>query len=472
MKQRFPMAGLGLLLILVAAPAVAHQLHQISDSPGESHLCRIASDHWANTVVAWVEETDGTVWTRSWSLGELHPAVSHGPGEWPDVATSGEAGFTLAYASGGEIIVKEGDGNSWSQARVYSQAGAQLTLPRLTGFHGDMWVHGIYLCWRNDLGEIHFAQRHQGDWGTAEFVMDYEGWPGLAQAVPGPPDDPWQPRVFVMWDVGLYSSQRSGAGWGPAEPVLPGAMPLGAEYAVGGGGDRPIQILSNGTQPTCPCNVMLHTRELPGGGWTPLTNLTQYFDEYTWPMDPAIEVDSAGRAHAFWYQEHYDMMMQPSVEGVFYFVLDDGVWTDETDQLEGRFGKDTDMDLSETYIPAFVWAEGADGAREVWMAISPHVMDVPQAPTPAPTLMAHPNPFNPHTTVRVDLPERGMLRVTVTDVGGRLQSVLAEGVRGPGEQTFAWDGRDDAGRELPSGVYLLRAITRAGVANEKLVLLR
>lgn len=472
MKMCIPMAGLGLLIVALAAPAAAHQVFQISDSPGESHLCRIASDGVANTVVAWVEEADGTVWTRTWYGGELFPAVNHGPGEWPDVAVNGEYGFSLAFGRDGEIVVKENDAELWSEIRVYSQPGAQLTLPRLTGFDTNMWVHGAYLCWQNDLDEVHFAQRYAGDWEDSEFVMSFQGWPGLAMAVAGPPEDPWQARVFVMWEDGPRSSRRSDTGWSAPEAVLPGTMPLGCEYAVGGGGNWPVQILSNGAQPTCPCNVMLHTQELPGVGWTPPTNLTQYYDEYSWPMDPAIAVDMAGRVHALWYQEHYDGMLQPSMEGVFYFVLDDGVWTDETAQLEGHVGKDTDLGLTEDYIPAFVWAEGEDGSREVWMAISPHVIHAPELPAAAPALSAHPNPFNPRTTLRVMLEERADLRVTVTDVSGRVHAVLADGVRGPGEQTLTWNGRDEEGRELPSGIYLVNAATNTGIATEKLVLLR
>ncbi len=459
------------LLILGGSSSLrAHQFIQISDSPGESHFCRVASDDWANSVVAWVEEDSG-VWTRCWREGELHDPVFQGPGELPDVAVTGEWGFVLAWVQDGAIIVREGNGVDWTDVRVYAQDAAQLTLPRLTGFDTNMWVHGAYLCWQNDLGEIYFAGRPTGEWLDPEYVMPLAGWAGFAQAVPGPTDDPWQPRVFVMQDGGLEFSQRSAEGWGPPEAVLPGTAPFGGEFAAGGGGNHPAQILGNGPQPTCPCNIMLYSRDLPDTGWTPPEDLTHYFDEYSWPMDPAITVDQVGDVHAFWYQQHYDVMMQPSFEGVHYRVLHDGVWSDETAVLAGHFGKDTDLDLS-GYDPAFTWAEGLDGEREVWLAIHPHVMDSPPAPAQEPVLSASPNPFNPRTDLRFHLPHAARLSLDIVAPSGRRVLRLAAGRYPAGEHRFVWDGRDESGRALPSGVYLAKLTTEQGDAALKLAMLR
>ena len=82
---------------------------------------------------------------------------------------------------------------------------------------------------------------------------------------------------------------------------------------------------------------------------------------------------------------------------------------------------------------------------------------------PTPTLVGlGPNPFSQAVTVRVSLPVAGRLAWRVFDLRGRLvrgERVVA-GVSG--ENALAWDGRDDGGRRLPSGVYVL-AIEAGGV---------
>jgi hypothetical protein len=85
---------------------------------------------------------------------------------------------------------------------------------------------------------------------------------------------------------------------------------------------------------------------------------------------------------------------------------------------------------------------------------------------------AYPNPFNPQTTVEFVLPVAGRATVDVYDVAGRQLCRLADGVFGAGSHTTVWDGRDAAGRMLPSSTYVLRLSTAAGVQSRKVVMLR
>jgi hypothetical protein len=83
-----------------------------------------------------------------------------------------------------------------------------------------------------------------------------------------------------------------------------------------------------------------------------------------------------------------------------------------------------------------------------------------------------PNPFNSSTVIRFDLPEDGEVELAVFNLAGQQVAALVEGVREAGNYTINWDGRDDRGQELASGMYLYRL--RAGERREtkKLVLVR
>ncbi len=85
---------------------------------------------------------------------------------------------------------------------------------------------------------------------------------------------------------------------------------------------------------------------------------------------------------------------------------------------------------------------------------------------------AHPNPFNPKTTIRFSLAAPGRASLRVYDLAGRRMATLLDGLAAAGAQSIDWNGRDDAGRQLASGVYLLR-FKAAGTSEEsKLVLLK
>ncbi len=95
------------------------------------------------------------------------------------------------------------------------------------------------------------------------------------------------------------------------------------------------------------------------------------------------------------------------------------------------------------------------------------------APAARPMLYpAAPNPFNPETAIRFSLPRRASVRVLVFNVAGARVRSLAEGVMEAGPHSLRWDGRDDRGRDLPSGAYFYR-LEAEGVADaRKLILLR
>jgi hypothetical protein len=78
------------------------------------------------------------------------------------------------------------------------------------------------------------------------------------------------------------------------------------------------------------------------------------------------------------------------------------------------------------------------------------------APQEARLLACAPNPFNPRTTIRFDLPAAGATRLDIYDVAGRLVRTLVAEDKHQGSHEEVWDGRDAFGTEVSSGTYLAR----------------
>ena len=83
-----------------------------------------------------------------------------------------------------------------------------------------------------------------------------------------------------------------------------------------------------------------------------------------------------------------------------------------------------------------------------------------------------PNPFNPSTSIDYSVSARADVAVEIFDVSGVRVRRLEEGVRDAGEYAVEWDGRDDAGNVVGTGVYFYRLEGVAGVAPRKMVLLK
>jgi hypothetical protein len=65
-----------------------------------------------------------------------------------------------------------------------------------------------------------------------------------------------------------------------------------------------------------------------------------------------------------------------------------------------------------------------------------------------------PNPFNPETSIRFDLPQQGFVRISVHDINGRLVRFLVSESRNAGGYSVKWDGKDQTGNPAPSGIYV------------------
>jgi hypothetical protein len=86
-------------------------------------------------------------------------------------------------------------------------------------------------------------------------------------------------------------------------------------------------------------------------------------------------------------------------------------------------------------------------------------------------LQAAPSPVRDRAQLRLALPQAGPTLVEVLDVEGRVVKVLARGEFTRGVYTLGWDGRDETGSRVASGIYIYRLVTAAGTVNRKSVVL-
>lgn len=84
----------------------------------------------------------------------------------------------------------------------------------------------------------------------------------------------------------------------------------------------------------------------------------------------------------------------------------------------------------------------------------------------------HPNPFNPTTRIRFQLPEAAPVRLSVYDVLGRRVAVLIDEAMEAGTYDAVWDGLDEAGALVPSGMYLYRIEAGAFVQARTMLLVK
>jgi len=84
----------------------------------------------------------------------------------------------------------------------------------------------------------------------------------------------------------------------------------------------------------------------------------------------------------------------------------------------------------------------------------------------------HPNPFNPVTDLDYHLPQSGAVRLKIYDVKGQEIATLIDRNLAAGHHTTQWHGKDAAGRDAPSGIYLVKLSSAGQTATRKITLTR
>jgi hypothetical protein len=84
----------------------------------------------------------------------------------------------------------------------------------------------------------------------------------------------------------------------------------------------------------------------------------------------------------------------------------------------------------------------------------------------------YPNPFNPITTISYDLPEDGLIELSVYNMRGEKVATLLSSRQEAGSYTLNWDGRDQQSETISSGIYFLKIESGNYSKTNKMVFVR
>ena len=154
------------------------------------------------------------------------------------------------------------------------------------------------------------------------------------------------------------------------------------------------------------------------------------------------------------------------------FALQDEVWID----LAYQPGMPKELYEGRTYQPAEL-ANFARLGQAMLVVVEERAYEIPaNAQGSRPVLLQNaPNPFNASTTISFLIPFRlahEPTRLSIYNLTGQLVRVLQLETLQAGEHTLSWDGRDDYGREVASGVYIYRLDVGEWAVHRRMLLLR
>ena len=191
---------------------------------------------------------------------------------------------------------------------------------------------------------------------------------------------------------------------------------------------------------------------------------TSFFSQFTDLIPDSIDFDSTV----------FDDLMN----GLISVIIDDSflgitgnvsIGYIDSDSLSGSF----DVGALQAGFPPGVISI-SNGMISMYAVTLPQVNIVEETVFPDQVTLysAYPNPFNPVTTLRYELPESGMVNITIYDMLGRQVKTLVNRTQDAGYRSVIWDATNDYGKPVSAGIYLYQIQAGEYIQTKKMVLLK
>ena len=111
---------------------------------------------------------------------------------------------------------------------------------------------------------------------------------------------------------------------------------------------------------------------------------------------------------------------------------------------------------------------GTPGAVNDWMS----GVDETEVPVAFSLGQNYPNPFNPTTTIEFTLPAAGFTNLLIYNVMGQKVRELVFDTMKAGVHAVIWDGRDDSGNPVSSGIYLINLKSGEHISTGRMLMMK
>ena len=183
----------------------------------------------------------------------------------------------------------------------------------------------------------------------------------------------------------------------------------------------------------------------------------------------------------YWIVSTSVILAWDAIEDASYYLVERSTDAEFTTDVESSYLQtntytDDDLEFNTEYfyrVSANVNGLWTDYSNVVSVTIeSVGLADGSEIPKSYKIHQNHPNPFNPVTTLRYDLPEDGMVNITVYDMMGRVIKNLVNVHQNAGYKSIQWNATNNAGQPVSAGLYLYTIQASGFMQTKKMILLK
>ena len=494
-----------LLFYLGLPPFISGQVFQLTTDPNEDQLPSMVIDDSGRIWVFWQSNRDGN-WNLysiyydgiSWSsLTQI--AYSLTDDIYPDVAVNGRGEIWVAWQNDTTYLAKFYSSGNWSDSMIIHQFAFPFPLSGFPEVSGSLFQNDIWVSW-GDIGSGGFP-------GFSLFAKKYDGiqWQDSVEVLMGEHD----PLMYEVDYFGPYGIVLDffGSIWILAYDHWWSNPGIGYDIVCG---------FNNGSS--------WNLRIVDSGYWMD-------WGEVYWPsLSPKdIGSDNSGQSYVVYTSsysdtlEQWDRLIVKSYNNITGVQMGEWIistfdtsfpvtaalsensissiglaWSNQQNLFVQKYNgirwssieqiTFTGTDTAEVN-PAVVvddsgyvwvaWQSNQDGNNDIFVTHTNPPIGVEESDLSDNSngmryklFQNHPNPFLSSTQISYTMSILSQVSLKIYDVSGRFVKTLVEGKKVPGHYTILWDGRDDLGNDVVSGVYFYHLKAGEFVDTKRLIFIR
>lgn len=178
---------------------------------------------------------------------------------------------------------------------------------------------------------------------------------------------------------------------------------------------------------------------------------------------------------------YYDQVPYPEIGAIYTYAFEDGPVGGQAYLYHGVCATQVNTPSFRTMYFSFDLSQLTNANHRLewmqdlmdWWGVGPVDNDDPQVPAFKTAINSvYPNPFNPSTTIRYSLDSAQPVDLAVYNLKGQRVKTLAKDSKTAGNHSVVWNGLDESGRPVSSGVYLVRLSTRTRQQTQKITIIK
>jgi hypothetical protein len=469
------------LIILALCPLWLHsQIINLSNNPSNSIGPRLIAN--GNAMYAfWLDNNDGDydIFYRSYAQGN-----------WSGTRTiSTPTNIHLSSAcinDSNSVHILWVDSNS---KLLYGRIFESTLVDSTMIFENDTsWITFSSLFYDESTGQLHaswdvrlgdslytcYSTKTRYDGWADEQIIIADGFGGLtrrAQLIADRNND-----LLCLWfssdSLRVNMKKKHNGNWIDGPPLTCAFPGIGLNLIAGTDDSLIVHVVSHpGAVPTCPCNVLLYSR-WNGTEWSqPEVVPSQAHGYYTQHNGPVVSFSQNNIPVVTWEQTCWDINLYQYARFIGTAVKADTGWHVNSIIGASRRPEHPTIIIDSNDRINYVWHDSTDGDNDIYFYNTSLLTFVQpdQSLFPRQVLLNQnfPNPFNPNTTIRYEIPSKTFVTIKVFDLLGREIALLVNELKQPGRHEVTWDAGDVA-----SGVFFYRLNTDTYSTTRTMLVLR